>query len=134
MAEAKFMKQIVAQIEKEQDQSSNGVCVRGLILSSFPFLVPNFKILSININFSFLYKLFDMVNDPDTNSVILWSKLGTSFFIKDPERLHNHVQERFNYSIKTFYKTLGDFVSILFSNYTISPFSLHKVDNVQQFT
>ena len=77
---------------------------------------PNLKLLSKSPKRSFVYKLFDMVSDPSTDGIMLWSKSGTSFFIKDKEGLHNHVRERFNHNIDTFVKTLGEFVSILISS------------------
>lgn len=118
-----FITQIIAHFEKEQEQGYSSVCVGGLIKSSLPFMVPNMKLLSKTPNVSFVYKLFDMVNDPNTNSIMLWSVSGTSFFIKDAEGLQDYVQETFNHSIKTFYNTLSEFVRILISNYSILPFS-----------
>ncbi|KAI3803451.1 hypothetical protein L1987_31603 [Smallanthus sonchifolius] len=53
-----------------------------------------------------------MVNDPDTNSIVIWSKSGTSFFVKDSKGLQDDVQERFNHTSRTFYKKLGEFVNI----------------------
>lgn len=111
-----FINQIMVQFEKEQEPSNSSVCVGGLIQSYLPFMIPNLKLLSKSPNRSFVYKLFDMVSDPSTDAIILWSKSGTSFFIKDKEGLHNHVRERFNHNIDTFDKTLGEFVSILISN------------------
>lgn len=121
-ADPKFINQIMAQFEKEEELKNSGVCGGGWIQSSLPFMVANLKLLSKNFKLSFVYKLFDMVNDPNTDSIMLWSKTGTSFFIKDAEGLQDYVQERFNHSIKTFYKTLCEFVSILISNYSIYPF------------
>ncbi|GJS88880.1 heat stress transcription factor A-7a-like protein [Tanacetum coccineum] len=99
----------MVQFEKEQEPSNSSVGVGGLIQSYLPFMIPNLKLLSKSPNRSFVYKLFDMVSDPSTDAIILWSKSGTSFFIKDKEGLHNHVQERFDHNIKTFHKTLGEF-------------------------
>ncbi|KAI3789654.1 hypothetical protein L2E82_02455 [Cichorium intybus] len=105
-----FMSKIMDQLRKEQEHSNSSTYVGGLVLPNLPFVVPILKILSRKVEFSFVYKLFDMVNDPNTNSVLIWSKLGTSFFIKDVEGLHDHIRERFNHNIKTFYKTLGEFL------------------------
>ncbi|KAI3775024.1 hypothetical protein L1987_49592 [Smallanthus sonchifolius] len=120
MAEAhsnpKFINQIMGQYEKEQELNK-----------SLPFMMPTLKLLSKKHNLSFVYNLFEMVNDPDTNSIVIWSKSGTSFFVKDSKGLQDHVQERFNHTIRAFYKKLGEFTP---------PFTLHqpkKKEEVERF-
>ncbi|KAJ0522566.1 putative transcription factor HSF-type-DNA-binding family [Helianthus annuus] len=97
-ANPKFIDQIMDQSEKEQEFNK-----------SLPFMIPSLKLLSTKHNLSFVYKLFEMVNDPDTNSVMIWNKSGTSFFIKDEKGLQDHVKERFDHTMGTFYRKLSEF-------------------------
>lgn len=102
----KFINQIMAGFEREQE-----------LRKYLPFMIPTLKFPSNKTNLVYVNKLFEMVNDLNTNSIIAWSKPGTSFFIKDKEALQYYAQERLNSTIKTFYKNLSDFVSILFPAY-----------------
>ncbi|KAK1416796.1 hypothetical protein QVD17_25913 [Tagetes erecta] len=97
-ANPKFINQIMTGFENEQE-----------LRKYLPFMIQTLKLLSNKPNLVFVNKLFKMVNDPNTNSIIAWSKSGTSFFIKDKELLQDYVQERLNIIIKTFYKSLNDF-------------------------
>ncbi|KAJ1957561.1 Heat shock transcription factor [Dispira parvispora] len=70
---------------------------------------------------AFLSKLYQMVNDPATDSLIQWADNGLSFFISQPEQFAKDV-------LPTFFKH-GNFSSFVRQ---LNMYGFHKIPHIQQ--
>lgn len=61
----------------------------------------------------FLLKVYDMVQDPETDSIISWNKDGTSFIVADQHRFAAEVLKRYfrHNNFSTFVCQLNTYVS-----------------------
>lgn len=111
----KFIPQFIEQLEQEEEVARNNGGVNCSTSTMLPFLKPKlFQLKGLKESESpFLRRTFEMIDDPNTNSIISWSASGTSFFIHDKSKLKGLLLQYFGHdTIKNFTNCLGAYVSI----------------------
>lgn len=65
----------------------------------------------------FLTKTFDMVDDPNTNYIVSWSRGGSSFVVWDPHSFSTNLLPRYfkHNNFSSFVRQLNTYVSVLIS-------------------
>lgn len=114
-ADPNFMPRFIEQLLEEEEVVRSNGSISWSSSTMLPFLKP--KLMQLKgfreIESPFLRKMYEMVDDPDTNDIISWSKSGTSFFIRDKLNFKGLLLRYFGHdTIKNFTNCLSAYVSI----------------------
>lgn len=116
-ADPNFMPRFIEQLLEEEEVVRSNGSISWSSSTMLPFLKP--KLMQLKgfreIESPFLRKMYNMVDDPDTNDIISWSQSGTSFFIRDKLNFKGLLLQYFGHdTIKNFTNCLSAYVSFNF--------------------